>query len=258
MQALRPLLLTVLLAPGLLAGAPAAAATQADLSWAPHDPDRPKPSRVEPMSSETLAQRARPPAGAVLLFDGSGAGAWENPGWLFTQDHIEIVPATKGMLATKQAFGSCRLHLEWWTPSLPPTVHGQKRSNSGVFFMGIYEVQVLDSFDASDTYADGQAGAIYGQFPPAANALRPAGQWQYYDIEFHRPIFDAEGKLIRPARMSVEVNGVKVQDKAELTGPTVWRKRPPYAAHPARLPLALQNHGDIVRFRNIWLVSIDD
>lgn len=235
-----------------------AAASIADLAWAPHAPDRPKPPRVEPVSEETLLARSRPPADAVVLFDGRGADAWQNPGWLFTPDHIELAPATKGMLTTRQGFGSCRLHLEWWAPDLPAEVRGQKRSNSGVFFMGRYEVQILDTFDNSHTYADGQAGAIYGQFPPLANALRPAGRWQYYDITFHRPLFDAEGRVVRPARISVEVNGVKVQDNAELTGPTVHKKRPPYAAHPDRLPLALQNHGDVLRFRNIWLVPIAD
>lgn len=232
--------------------------SRADLSWSPHAPERPKPPRAEPLPEETLLARSRPPADAIILFDGRGADAWTNPGWLFTPEHIEIVPSTKGMLATRQGFGSCRLHLEWWAPELPPEIRGQKRSNSGVFFMGRYEVQILDTFDSSHTYADGQAGAIYGQFPPLANALRPAGHWQHYDITFHRPVFDAGGKLVRPARMSVEVNGVKVQDNAELTGPTVWKKRPPFSAHPAKLPLALQNHGDVVRFRNLWLVPLDD
>lgn len=231
--------------------------SRADLSWAPHDLNRPKPLRVEPLPEEALQARSVAPVEAIRLFDGRGLDSWKNPGWTVTSDYFEIVPSNKGMLTTKEAFGSCRLHLEWWSPQLPAEVRGQKRSNSGVFLMGRYEVQILDTFDSSQTYADGQAGAIYCQFPPLANALRPAGQWQHYDIIFHRPVFDSGGKLLRPARMSVEVNGVKVQDNAELTGPTS-SKRPPFVAHPDRLPLALQNHSDVIRFRNIWLMPIAD
>ncbi|MEO0055640.1 MAG: hypothetical protein RLZZ50_1587 [Verrucomicrobiota bacterium] len=258
MKAHRPFVLGLLFAAPFFTAAPAETVAKADLSWAPHAPDRPKPPRAEPLAESALLSRSRPPADAIVLFNGLNGDAWLNPGWIFTPDHIEIAPSTKGMLATKQSFGSCRLHLEWWAPDLPPDVRGQKRSNSGVFFMGRYEVQILDTFDGSQTYADGQAGAIYGQFPPLANALRPAGNWQYYDITFHRPVFGADGALLRPARMTVEVNGVKVQDNAELTGPTVHKKRPPYAAHPDRLPLSLQNHDDVIRFRNIWLVPIND
>lgn len=245
------------LLPALSSALDGGAAT-ADLSWAPHAPDRPKPPRSAPLAEEVLQARSSPPENATILFNGQGGDAWLNPGWIFTRDHIEIVPATKGMLATREGFGSCRLHLEWWAPDLPADIRGQKRSNSGIFFMGRYEVQILDTFDSSHTYADGQSGAIYGQFPPLANALRPAGSWQYYDITFHRPVFGADGALVRPARITVAVNGVKVQDNAELTGPTVHKKRPPYAAHADRLPLALQNHGDVIRFRNIWLVPIND
>ncbi|MCX6937904.1 MAG: DUF1080 domain-containing protein [Verrucomicrobia bacterium] len=233
--------------------------TTADLSFAPHDPARPRPSRVEPLPAAALAERAQPPAGAIILFNGRGLDAWGDSTWKATDDYLEIV-TTKGRpsLITRAGFGSCRLHLEWWSPpGLPPGKSGQSRSNSGVFLMGRYEVQVLDSLDGA-TYADGHAGAVYGQFPPSANALRPAGEWQYYDIEFRRPIFDAQGNLVRPARLTVEVNGVRVQNNVQLTGPTGWKKRPPYAAHADRLPLSLQDHGDVLRYRNIWLVPIAD
>ena len=233
--------------------------TTADLSFAPTDLARPRPPRVEPLPAAVLSERAQPPAGAVILFNGQGLEAWANSTWKATGDFIEIVTAKgKPSLTTRDGFGSCRLHLEWWSPpDLPSEKSGQKRSNSGVFLMGRYEVQILDSLDAT-TYADGMAGSVYGQFPPLANALRPAGEWQYYDIEFHRPIFDAQGQLVRAARLSVEINGIRVQNNVQLTGPTGFKKRPPYVAHADRLPLALQDHGDRLRYRNIWLTPIVD
>ena len=233
--------------------------TTADLSFAPTDLARPRPPQVAPLPAPALSERSQSPTGAVILFNGQGLDAWANPTWKATADFIEIV-TTKGKpgLTTREGFGSCRLHLEWWSPpDLPAEKSGQKRSNSGVFLMGRYEVQVLDSLDGS-TYADGMAGAVYGQFPPLANALRPAGEWQYYDIEFHRPIFDAQGQLIRPARLTADMNGVRVQNNVQLTGPTGFKKRPPYVAHADRLPLTLQDHGDMLRYRNIWLVPIAD
>src|SRR5207344_2632723 len=118
--------------------------------------------------------------------------------------------------------------------------------------MGQYEVQVVDSYESA-TYPDGQAAALYGQYPPLVNASRPPGQWQTYTIVFHAPRFDAEGKVTRPARVTVLHNGVLVQDDAELTGPTAHKARPPYTAHPAKLPLALQDHDHPVRYRNIWI-----
>jgi hypothetical protein len=118
--------------------------------------------------------------------------------------------------------------------------------------MGLYEIQVLDSYE-NKTYADGQAGAVYGQYPPLVNASRPPGQWQSYDIVFHGPRFDKTEKLLRPARVTVLHNGVLVQDNVELSGPTAHGQRPPYSPQPDRLPLALQDHGQPVRFRNIWI-----
>ncbi len=129
---------------------------------------------------------------------------------------------------------------------------GQDRGNSGVFLMDLYEVQVLDSYN-SKTYADGMAGAIYGQYPPLVNASRKPGEWQTYDIVFHAPRFDANGKVTSPARMTVLQNGVLVQDNEELTGPTQHKARPPYKAHADKLPLSLQDHGHPVRYRNIWI-----
>jgi hypothetical protein len=131
---------------------------------------------------------------------------------------------------------------------------GQDRGNSGVFLMGRYEVQVLDTYGTTNkTYADGQAGALYGQYPPLVNPARPPGQWQTYDIVFRAPRFDAAGKALSPARVTVLFNGVLVQDNRELTGPTAHKARPPYAAHADKLPLGLQDHSHPVRFRNIWI-----
>jgi hypothetical protein len=167
---------------------------------------------------------------------------------------MEVVPGT-GTLSTAQGFGDVQLHVEWMTPA-PPKGTDQDRGNSGVFLMGLYEVQVLDSY-GSVTYPDGQAGAVYGQYPPLVNASRAPGQWQAYDIVFHRPRFDGAGALASPATMTVFHNGVLVQDHVTLTGPTGHQVRPPYAAHPDRLPLSLQDHGHPVRYRNIWLRELE-
>jgi hypothetical protein len=191
----------------------------------------------------------------MVLFDGTDLSKWQMerggpPLWKVQDGYFEVVPKS-GELVTTQAFGDCQLHLEWATPA-PPTGTGQSRGNSGVFLMGLYEVQVLDSYQ-NTTYADGQAAAVYGQYPPLVNASRAPGEWQTYDIVFHRPRFEKSGKLLSPARLTVFHNGVLVQDNVTLTGPTAHKKRPPYTAHPDKLPLRLQDHGDPVRYRNIWV-----
>ena len=163
---------------------------------------------------------------------------------------MEVVAST-GNITTTRGFGDVQLHIEWMSP-VPAKGEGQERGNSGVFLMGIYEIQVLDSYHNA-TYADGAAAAIYGQYPPLVNPTRPPGQWQTYDIVFHRPRFDATGNVTRPARMTILFNGILVQDDVALTGPTAHKARPPYAKHADRLPLILQDHGDPVRYRNIWV-----
>jgi len=142
--------------------------------------------------------------------------------------------------------------VEWATPS-PPDGEGQDRGNSGVFFgLDRYEVQVLDSYE-NKTYVDGSAASIYGQYPPLVNASLPPGQWQSYDILWTAPRFNAEGKLLSKAYMTVFHNGVLVQDHVELTGPTSWLERAPYRPHPEKLPISFQDHGNPVRYRNIWV-----
>ncbi len=148
-------------------------------------------------------------------------------------------------------FGSCQLHIEWASP-VEASKEGQARGNSGVFLIGLYEVQVLDNYK-NKTYADGMAGAVYGQYPPLVNVCRPPGKWQCFDIIFVATQFGENKRLKQPARMTVFHNHVLVQHDVALTGPTAWKKRPSYKPHAQRLPLSLQDHGDPVRFRNIWI-----
>jgi hypothetical protein len=236
------------------------AQTQIDPAYPIHDRDRPLPAVVDPGTSSSQTAPGRPPSDATVLFDGRDLSQWQmrdgSPAkWKLGEGYFEVVPKT-GQLRTRQAFGDCQLHVEFAEPD-PPRGADQDRGNSGVFLHDLYEVQVLDSYQ-SKTYADGQAAAIYGQFPPLVNASRPPAQWQTYDIVFRGPRFDAMGKLMRPARMTVLHNGVLVQDDAELSGPTAHHRRPPYVAGPERLPLSLQDHDHPVRYRNIWIRELPD
>lgn len=242
----------------LVATAAPLAAQQSPTDWPIHDLTRPKPVVVHPGGPAIV----RPPADAVVLFNGTGLEAWEaqrergGPApWRIVDGAMEVVPGSGG-IRTRATFGDVQLHLEWMAPA-PPRGTGQDRSNSGVFLMERYEVQVLDSWENA-TYADGQAAAIYGQHPPLVNASLPPGSWQSYDILFRRPRFDADGKLTVPARMTVFHNGVLVHEEALLIGPTSHRVRAPYEAHADRLPIALQDHDHPVRFRNIWVRPLTD
>ena len=239
----------------LLASVPAVCPAQVDTRWKIHDPNRPVPPVIEPGTASTQETPGRDPSDAVVLFDGKDLSQWaatdNGPAkWKVENGYFEVVPKT-GFIHTREAFGDCQLHLEFAAPN-PPKGESQGRGNSGVFLQGLYETQVLDSYQ-NKTYADGQAAAIYGQYPPLVNASRSPGHWQIYDIVFHGPRFDASGRLTRPARETVFHNGVLVQDNVELTGPTAHGERPPYKATPEKLPLALQDHGDPVRYRNIWI-----
>jgi hypothetical protein len=223
--------------------------------WKIHDRARPHPPVITPGTASTQEAAGKAPSDAIVLFDGKDLSKWHSEGntpakWKVADGYFEVVPHT-GTLTTNQAFGDCQLHVEWASPN-PPEGTDQDRGNSGVYLMGLFEVQVLDSYH-SDTYADGQAGALYGQYPPLINACRPPGEWQTYDIIFHSPRFDAEGKLLRKARFTVLQNGVLIQDNVELTGPTDYAERPPYKLVPEKLPLSLQDHNHPVRYRNIWV-----
>jgi hypothetical protein len=239
----------------LLTGAPAICNAQVDTKWKIHDPDRPLPPVINPGTASTQESPGRPPSDAIVLFDGKDLSKWTHKDgsvakWKVENGYAEAVAKT-GDIYTRDSFGDCQLHVEFAEP-VPPKGESQGRGNSGVFLMGLYEIQVLDSYE-NKTYADGHAAAVYGQYPPLVNASRPPGQWQTYDIVFHAPLFDKDGKLHRPARVTVFHNGVLAQDNVELSGPTAHGKRPPYEVHPGKLPLALQDHNNPIRFRNIWI-----
>ena len=239
----------VALASGLLAEPPE------HLRWRQHDMHRPKPPVADPASTPGAA-----PRDAIVLFDGSGLSAWETPEgrparWLLKDGILEVTPGA-GPIQTKSSFGDLQLHVEWAAPA-PPIGTGQDRGNSGIFLMGQFEIQVLDSYK-SDTYADGMAGAIYGQYPPLFNAARPPGQWQTFDIAFRRPRYDGSGKLIEPARVTVFLNGILVQNSEEPWGQTGWLEPLPYDPTVDRGPILLQEHRHPVQFRNIWVRNLQD
>jgi hypothetical protein len=220
-----------------------------------HDPDRPRPPAVDPGG---LVEKA-PPEDATVLLDGGGLEGWEYrdgepAGWNATDAYVEVEPGT-GDVRTRAAIGDCQLHVEWATPE-NPAEESQGRGNSGVFLMDRYEIQVLDCHE-NPTYADGYAGAVYGQHPPLVNACREPGAWQSYDITWRGPRFDDGGSLRRPARVTVLHNGVLVQEKVELIGATTHRAVAEYDPHPPEAPLRLQDHGDRVRFRNVWCRSLE-
>jgi hypothetical protein len=229
---------------------------QPDPQWLDHDRNRPQPPVVAPATASTQEQAGKPPSDAVVLFDGKDLAQWSSMDgsptkWITGDGYMECVKGS-GYIRTLQNFGDCQLHVEWATP-VPGQGEGQGRGNSGVFLgLDRYEIQVLDSFEHT-TYADGSAGAVYGQYPPLANVCRPPGQWQTYDIIYTAPRFDAEGKLLFPVRLTVIHNGVLIQNNIQLTGPTSWLERAPYHAHPEKQPISLQDHGNPVRFRNIWV-----
>jgi len=222
-----------------------------------HDPDRPHPPAVTPGS--TLGG---PPSDAIVLFDGKDLSKWQQKGrgaqagqmidplWKVGNGYFEVAPHT-GELLTKEKFGDIQLHVEW---SSPTEIRGssQSRGNSGILVMSLYEIQVLDAWN-NPTYADGEASALYGQWPPLAFPARKPGEWNTYDIVFEAPHFAADGKLLKPAYQTVFYNGVVVHNRKELMGPMIYRHVAQYRPHDAEMPLALQDHNDPVRYRNIWI-----
>ena len=195
------------------------------------------------------------PSDAIVLFNGTDGSAWEakNGGaiqWKIAEGAMTVTPGT-GEIRTKQSFGDCQLHIEWRTPSVVKG-EGQGRGNCGIFFMSRYELQVLDSYN-NRTYSNGQAGSIYKQFPPKVNASRAPGEWQTYDVIFTAPVFYEDGSLKSQAKITVLHNGVLIQHNTALLGSTQYIGVGNYEAHGAKEPIMLQDHGDLVSFRNIWI-----
>ena len=226
------------------------------LPWRVHDSRRPHPPVVTPGETPGAA-----PSDAVVLFDGRDLSRWAQrgtggasdtfvePKWGLRDGYFETGART-GSLYTRESFGDIQLHVEWAAPTVV-VGNSQGRGNSGIFLMGLYEIQVLDSYD-NRTYADGQAGAIYGQWPPLANVARRPGEWQTYDIVFEAPRFE-NGRVVKPAFQTVLWNGVVVHNRKEVMGATKYRDVATYSPHAAELPLMLQDHNNPVRYRNIWV-----
>lgn len=229
--------------------------------WLIHDMNRPRPPVVRP---------GKVPSDAIVLFDGTDLSGWTDTKdrqskWIVRDGYMESVKGA-GYIQTKQKFGSCQLHVEFRTPA-PAKGEGQGRGNSGVFLMGEYEIQVLDSYTENNyednkTYADGQCAALYGRNVPLVNASEKPGEWQSYDIIFHRPIFGGD-KVVKRAKATFTVlhNGVLVHDDVKLQGGTGW-KGPhaisDYKPHGDKGPISLQDHGNPVRYRNIWVRPLED
>lgn len=223
--------------------------------WKVHDAARPRPRKVKP-GLPLLAEA--PPSDAIVLFDGKDLSQWtastrdgakQDPHWKIENGYMEVAPLS-GRLVTKQKFGNCQLHLEWMIPKGVEGA-GQGRGNSGVELMQRYEIQVLESSE-NLTYADGQAASIYGQWPPLVNVSQPQGEWNVYDIFFEAPKFDGD-KVASPGYVTILHNGVLVHHHQAILGKAVHRRVAQYTPHAAEEPLSLQDHGQIVRYRNIWI-----
>jgi len=241
---------------------PAAAAVQGDLGyrdtpvlpgqrWRVHDIDRPRPRAVEPGTCSTQERPGRAPSDAIILFDDKDTSrlVWPARGWKLENGYLEVTG--KGQdLVSRDSFGDMQLHVEWMAPPNPRGT-GQWRSNSGIILMGRYEIQVLDSYNSA-TYADGQAAAMYGQFPPLVNACRPPGEWQTYDIIFEAPRFEGD-RLVKPPYVTVLHNGVVVHNHQAFIGQMAHRIHKPFQPHGPEAPLVIQNHDVPVRYRNIWV-----
>ncbi|MBI2432917.1 MAG: DUF1080 domain-containing protein [Candidatus Hydrogenedentes bacterium] len=228
------------------------------------DPAKQPPPRVVTPGIASTRKPGGAPADAVVLFDGQDLENWISdkdnaPTKWVVKDGTMMPTKDSGMIRTKQEFGSCQLHLEFACPKIVEG-DGQGRGNSGVFLMGEYEVQILDSYDNA-TYPDGQCAALYGRAVPLVNACRKPGEWQIYDIIFHRPLFHANGQVTKRATFTVIQNGVLVQDHVELSGGNGWLGHhavTDYVPHGDKGPLKLQDHGNPVLFRNVWIRELPD
>ena len=225
--------------------------------WHVHDPNRPKPPVVTPAAA--FSHGAPAPSDAIVLFNGADFSHWEGdqgaPQWILHEDYMEIKPGT-GYIHTKEKFGDFQLHLEFAEPVV--VSNNPDAGNSGVYLHGVYEVQIYDS-ENNHIYSDGVCGAIYGQSPPLANACKKPGQWQTFDIVFEAARWNANHEFVRPAIVTVFQNGVLIHYKQPILGPSGHRILANYDKElPATAPLSLQEHGDVVRFRNIWIRNIQE
>ena len=228
--------------------------------WRVHDINRPRPPIVQ-VAPAAAPQAA--PSDAIVLFDGKDLSRWCKPGkeagqilpagWNVKDDYMEVEPGS-GSIRSIDTFGDMQLHIEWSAPT-PAESSSQGRGNSGVIIMGRYEIQVLDSYE-NTTYADGQAAAVYGQYPPAANVTRPPGDWNVYDIIFKAPRFE-DDELVSAGYVTVFHNGVLMHYHRKLIGPVGHRAVNKYKPHSPAGPLHLQDHGNKTRFRNIWVRHLD-
>ena len=221
--------------------------------WHVHDNERPQPEVITPGTFSTQEAPGKPPSDAIVLFDGTNLDKWrsgdEAAKWDLVDGAMQVKPKS-GELTSRDEFGDCQLHIEWSAPN-PPTGNSQGRGNSGLFMMNRYEIQILDNYN-NPTYADGTASAIYGQTPPQVNAIRPPGEWNVYDVIWQGPRFK-DGKLEKPAYVTILVNGVVTQNHTMLIGDTPFKNVGKYNPHGETGPIRLQDHGNPMRFRNIWV-----
>ena len=217
----------------------------------PYESPKKEPAVITPGTAVGAA-----PSDAIVLFDGKDLSGWKSmrdggdAKWTVKDGYMEVAPRT-GDIVSRYEFGDCQLHVEWATPVIVKG-EGQGRGNSGIFLLSHYEVQVLDSFE-NKTYFHGQAGSIYKQYPPLVNPARKPGEWQTYDIIFSGPRFNEIGLPARRGRITVLLNGVLVQNNVEIQGETSHDRAPHYIVIPTKAGLKLQDHGDLIRFRNIWV-----
>ena len=213
-----------------------------------HDADRPAPPEVTPGKSSGQEKVGTAPSDAIALFSGTGLDMWRESDWKV--ENGELI-AVSGGLTTTESFGDCQLHVEWMTPD-PPQGTMWDQGNNGVMMMGLFEIQIYDSY-TTKIYPDGQVASVYGQTPPKVNACRKPGQWQNFDIVFFAPVFK-DGKLEKAAHVTVFHNGLLVHHNQRIYGPTGHRIMPKYGKPiPEKLPLSLSAHNNPVRFRNIWI-----
>lgn len=228
-----------------------------DTKWRVHDGTRPQPKVITPGTGSTNEKPGKAPSDAIVLFDGTNADKWaggdNGKGWQVADGALV---ASKQDLLSRQDFGDMHLHIEYSAPK-PPKGGGQGRSNSGIFIMGQYEIQVLDSYE-NKTYPDGNSGAVYGQYPPLVNASLPPGEWNTFDIFFTAPKFKDDKSLETPAYVTVLHNGVVIHNRAKILGAASHRKLGTYTAHPDKGPILLQALNSGMRYRNIWVRPINN